>query len=47
MHTEHTNIHASVGFEPTIAVLERAKTIRALVRAATAIGMSQMKQMLS
>jgi hypothetical protein len=27
-----------VGFEPTIAVLERAKTVRALDRAATAIG---------
>jgi hypothetical protein len=26
-----------VGFEPTIAVLERAKTVRALDRAATAI----------
>jgi hypothetical protein len=29
-----------VGFEPTIAVLERAKTVRALDRAATAIGIS-------
>jgi hypothetical protein len=29
-----------VGFEPTIAVLERAKTVRALYRAATAIGHS-------
>jgi hypothetical protein len=38
-HTEHTqNIHASVGFEPTISVLERAKTVRALDRSATAIG---------
>jgi hypothetical protein len=27
-----------VGFEPTIAVLERAKTVRALDRPATAIG---------
>jgi hypothetical protein len=27
-----------VGFEPTIAVFERAKTVHALVRAATAIG---------
>jgi hypothetical protein len=27
-----------VGFEPTIAVLERAKTVRALNRTATAIG---------
>jgi hypothetical protein len=27
-----------VGFEPTIAVLQRAKTVRALDRAATAIG---------
>jgi hypothetical protein len=27
-----------VGFEPTISVLERAKTARALDRAATAIG---------
>jgi hypothetical protein len=37
-HRTHTNIHASVGFEPTIAVLERAKTVRALGRSATAIG---------
>jgi hypothetical protein len=29
-----------VGFEPTIAVLERAKTVRALDRAATAIGLA-------
>jgi hypothetical protein len=28
----------SVGFEPTVSVLERAKTVRALERAATAIG---------
>jgi hypothetical protein len=28
-----------VGFEPTIAVLERAKTVRALDRSATAIGL--------
>jgi hypothetical protein len=34
-----TNIHAYVGFEPTIAVLERAKTVRALDRSATAIGL--------
>jgi hypothetical protein len=27
-----------MGFEPTISVLERAKTVRALDRAATAIG---------
>jgi hypothetical protein len=27
-----------VGFEPTISVLERAKTVHALDRAATAIG---------
>jgi hypothetical protein len=27
-----------VGFEPAIAVLERAKTVRALDRSATAIG---------
>jgi hypothetical protein len=27
-----------VGFEPTIAVLERAKTVRVLDRSATAIG---------
>jgi hypothetical protein len=27
-----------VGFEPKIAVLERAKTVRALDRSATAIG---------
>jgi hypothetical protein len=32
------NIHASVGFEPTISVLERAKTVHPLDRAATAIG---------
>jgi hypothetical protein len=30
-----------VGFEPTIAVLERAKTVRALDRSATAIGYSK------
>jgi hypothetical protein len=29
-----------VGFEPTIAVLERAKTVLSLDRAATAIGYS-------
>jgi hypothetical protein len=28
----------TVGFEPTISVLERAKTVRVLDRAATAIG---------
>jgi hypothetical protein len=28
-----------VGFEPTIAVLERAKTVRALDRSVTAIGL--------
>jgi hypothetical protein len=38
-HRTHTNIHASVGFEPTIAVLERAKIIRALDRSTTAIGL--------
>jgi hypothetical protein len=27
-----------VGFEPTISVLERAKTVRALDRATTAVG---------
>jgi hypothetical protein len=32
-----------VGFEPTIAVLERAKTVRALDRAATAIGETRIK----
>jgi hypothetical protein len=37
-HRTHTNIHASVGFEPTIAVLGLAKTVSALDRAATAIG---------
>jgi hypothetical protein len=37
-HRTHTNIHALVGFEPTISVLERAKTVRALYRAATVIG---------
>jgi hypothetical protein len=31
-----------VGFEPTIAVLERAKTVRALDRSTTAIGLSQL-----
>jgi hypothetical protein len=31
-HRTHTNIHASVGFEPTISVLERTKTVRALDR---------------
>jgi hypothetical protein len=31
-----------VGFEPTIAVLERAKTVRALDRSATAIGCMSM-----
>jgi hypothetical protein len=30
-----------VGFEPTIAVLERAKTVRASDRSTTAIGSSQ------
>jgi hypothetical protein len=30
-----------VGFEPTVAVLERAKTVRALDRAATAIDPSK------
>jgi hypothetical protein len=43
-HRTHTNIHASVGFEPTISVLERAKTVRALDRAATAIGDYYLKQ---
>jgi hypothetical protein len=38
-HTEHTQTSIPpVGFEPTIPVLERAKTVRALDRAATAIG---------
>jgi hypothetical protein len=37
----HTNIHAYVGFEPTNAVLERAKTVRALDRSATAIGIER------
>jgi hypothetical protein len=32
-----------VGFEPTISVLERAKTVRALDRAVTAIGFSTSK----
>jgi hypothetical protein len=33
MHTEHTQTSMPpVGFEPTIAVLERAKTVRALDR---------------
>jgi hypothetical protein len=30
-----------VGFEPTIAVLERAKTVRALDRSTTAIGFGE------
>jgi hypothetical protein len=33
-----------VGFEPTISVLERAKTVRALDRAATAIGSCSLTQ---
>jgi hypothetical protein len=33
-----------VGFEPTISVLERAKTVRALDLAATAIDISDMKK---
>jgi hypothetical protein len=36
-----------VEFEPTISVLERAKTVRALDRAATAIGNSDVKNVLS
>jgi hypothetical protein len=32
-----------VGFEPTISVLERAKTVRPLDRAATAIGYRQIE----
>jgi hypothetical protein len=32
-----------VGFEPTIAVLERAKTVRALDRSTTAIGLMEIK----
>jgi hypothetical protein len=40
-HTEHTQISMPLmGFEPTISVLERAKTVRALDCAATAIGNS-------
>jgi hypothetical protein len=39
MHTEHTQTSMPpVGFEPIISVLEREKTVRALDRAATAIG---------
>jgi hypothetical protein len=39
-HTEHTQTSMpSMGFEPTISVLERAKTVRALDRAVTAIGL--------
>jgi hypothetical protein len=34
----HTNIHASVGFEPTIPASERAKTVHALHRSATVTG---------
>jgi hypothetical protein len=33
-----------VGFEPTIAVLERAKIVRALDRSATAIGSGNIKK---
>jgi hypothetical protein len=33
-----------VGFEPTIAVLERAETVRALDRSATAIGNEMLKK---
>jgi hypothetical protein len=33
-----------VGFEPTIAVLERAKTVRALDRSPTAIGVDNIKK---
>jgi hypothetical protein len=33
-----------VGFEPVTPVFERAKTVRALDRAATVIGISKMKQ---
>jgi hypothetical protein len=36
----HTDIMPRVGFEPTIPVLERAKTVRVLDRAATGIGVS-------
>jgi hypothetical protein len=36
-----------VGFEPTISVLERAKTVRALDRAATAIGFSEICQQIT
>jgi hypothetical protein len=35
-----------VGFEPTIAVLERAKTVRALDRSATAIGIYKIEEKL-
>jgi hypothetical protein len=34
----YTNIHASVGFEPTIPGSERAKTVHALDRSATVTG---------
>jgi hypothetical protein len=34
---KQTNRDASLGLEPTISVLEQAKTVRALDRAATAI----------
>jgi hypothetical protein len=34
-----------VGFEPKISVLERAKTVRALDRAATAIGSILLKNL--
>jgi hypothetical protein len=36
-----------VGFEPTIAVLERAKTVRALYRSATAIGYTENEEKFS
>jgi hypothetical protein len=38
INTQNTHIHALVGFEPTITVFERAKTVHALDRAATVIG---------
>jgi hypothetical protein len=36
----HTNIHASCGIRTTISTFERAKTVHALDREATAIGIT-------
>jgi hypothetical protein len=39
----HTDVHALSGNEPTIPVFERAKTVHALDRAATVIGVCDLK----